>query len=299
MANRGLARLIAVQTVFAGVFRGDLDIDDQVAYVAENFSIVEDKETLDYALKIVKGVFDNKDKIDEILRGAVVKTSLENVYAIDLSILRCALFELLFSKDEKIPPRVVLDEYIELAKFLSNDSSRRFVNGVLASIYENVKDGDSADGEEDVVGEDNRIGFMVYKIVDGVVYVLMIYDRFYFWTLPKGRVLDGESHEDVIVRKAKEEIGLDIEKGSIGEKIGDTQYVYRDPERGLIRVNVDYYLVEYNGAMEDVSVGNKKSVLDVKFFDVEELADLRVYDDIIRVLNSGLEYISEHGSNRE
>lgn len=83
--------------------------------------------------KKVKEILASLKKIDELIKKAAPARPIEKINRIDLAILRQAVYELMF-EDSKVPPKVVLDEAIELAKEFGSDSSYSFVNGVLGKL---------------------------------------------------------------------------------------------------------------------------------------------------------------------
>ena len=84
---------------------------------------------------IIKGVVENERKIDRLIKKAAPEWPLAQIARVDLVCLRIALFELYIAK--KVPPKVAIDEAIELAKEFGSEQSGKFVNGVLGTI---VKD---------------------------------------------------------------------------------------------------------------------------------------------------------------
>ncbi|MBI2622035.1 transcription antitermination factor NusB [Candidatus Microgenomates bacterium] len=82
----------------------------------------------------VKKIIANLTKIDTIIREAASEFPIDKINKIDLVILRLAIYELLFEAKE--PPRVIIDEAVELGKEFGGDTSSSFVNGVLGKIYE-------------------------------------------------------------------------------------------------------------------------------------------------------------------
>lgn len=81
---------------------------------------------------LAQKVIDNEKKIDALISSAAPQWPLANLNKIDLAILRLAVYEL---ENEDTPPKVVIDEAVELAKEYGGDSSSSFVNGVLGTIY--------------------------------------------------------------------------------------------------------------------------------------------------------------------
>lgn len=90
--------------------------------------------------KLTKIIFLNKDRIDKTIQEAAPEFSIDKINKVDLAILRLAIFELLVEKKE--PPKVIIDEAIELAKEYSGDTGPSFINGALGKVilYESSKD---------------------------------------------------------------------------------------------------------------------------------------------------------------
>lgn len=91
------------------------------------------QEVSDFSIVLVKGVATNIEKIDPLIKKYVKNWEIERMAAIDRNILRMACFELLFL--EEVPPKVAINEAIELAKRFGDVDSPRFINGVLDKIY--------------------------------------------------------------------------------------------------------------------------------------------------------------------
>lgn len=92
------------------------------------------------AQKIVNGVQNNLSQIDLIIQKAAPSWPIEKMNILDRNILRIGVYELIFEKDDPTPPRAVINEAIELAKSFSSDNSSKFVNGILATIYQELKE---------------------------------------------------------------------------------------------------------------------------------------------------------------
>ena len=98
-----------------------------------------------YAVELVRGVEDNREEVDALIRKYADRWSLERMPVIDRNLLRMAVFELAHRPD--VPVAVAISEAVELAKRYSTDDSGRFVNGMLGRIAEVVRDlGDSGPG---------------------------------------------------------------------------------------------------------------------------------------------------------
>ncbi len=133
---RHFARLLAIQTFFSENF--DLNTNRKKHSLKDLKEINEmgdyDKELFK---KIIEGVRENKSEIDEKISKYAPQWSLEQIKKVDLEILRIAIYEGFVAKIT--PPKVAIDEAIELAKELSGEASDKFVNGVLGAIYEKDK----------------------------------------------------------------------------------------------------------------------------------------------------------------
>ncbi|GAB4350582.1 MAG: N utilization substance protein NusB [Candidatus Abyssubacteria bacterium] len=85
---------------------------------------------------LVKGAVANRERIDMMISSTLKNWSLERLNAVDRAILRCAVFELMYMPD--IPPKVTINEAVEIAKAYGTDESGSFINGVLDNIRERV-----------------------------------------------------------------------------------------------------------------------------------------------------------------
>ena len=88
-----------------------------------------------FVVYLVNGVLKNREKIDKLIEKCAPEWPLEQVTVTDRNILRLGIFELVFGNYEEVPPKVAINEAIELAKTYGGESSGRFVNGVLGTIY--------------------------------------------------------------------------------------------------------------------------------------------------------------------
>lgn len=96
---------------------------------------LDDKE---FPKKLVQAVLDNLEKLDSIIAKAASEWPIEQINIVDRNILRLGLYELLFANREEVPPKVAINESIELAKTFGGESSGRFVNGVLGTVYREI-----------------------------------------------------------------------------------------------------------------------------------------------------------------
>ncbi len=135
MANRHLARTIALQTLYEWDFnqqKSDLTqlVKRDIAEFAPEF---EDQQ---FSEHLVKHVLEHLPKLDAKIRQYAPEWPLEQITVIDRNVLRIGIYELLFSED--IPPKVAINEAIELAKTFGGPSSGKFINGVLGTIFKSL-----------------------------------------------------------------------------------------------------------------------------------------------------------------
>lgn len=137
MSNRHLARTIAMQTLFNWDFMGkqECDLDSLIESNFSNFAPNFDDKG--FVKNLVKGVQDNIKEIDKHIIKYATEWPLDQITTVDRNILRVGIYELVL--DDEIPPKVAIDEAIEVAKTFGGESSGKFVNGVLGAIYRDIE----------------------------------------------------------------------------------------------------------------------------------------------------------------
>jgi transcription antitermination protein NusB len=135
MANRHLSRTIAMQTLFVWDF--SKKSKDLKKIVKENFSnFAPGFDDSSFVDELVFGVCNNIEKIDTYIKKYAPEWPIDQITLVDRNVLRLGIYELVFS--ENIPPRVAINEAIEVAKNFGGESSGKFINGVLGSIYSDM-----------------------------------------------------------------------------------------------------------------------------------------------------------------
>ena len=146
MSNRHLARTIALQTLFEWDFKGHKksDLDEIIQYNYKAFA----PEFGDHSFtdKIIRGVTDHLGEIDEYIKKFAPEWPLEQITNVDRNILRIGVYELVFDPD--IPSKVAINEAIEVAKNFGGESSGKFVNGVLGSIFKSIGPAQKSEDKE-------------------------------------------------------------------------------------------------------------------------------------------------------
>jgi len=128
--NRHLSRVIIMQTLYEYDFRPEVDLSSIKVRNIENYNEDADVEFIDGSIKII---FDNLKEIDAQIVKAAPEWPLDQISLIDKTILRVAIGEILYSED--VPPKVAINEAVELGKTFGGENSSKFINGVLGTVY--------------------------------------------------------------------------------------------------------------------------------------------------------------------
>jgi len=96
-------------------------------------------EDLNFVRQLADGVTKHLAEIDNIIEKAAPEWPVSQIPLIDRNVLRIGLFELLYSNKEEVPPKVAINEAIELAKSFSGQVSGKFINGVLGTVYKQLE----------------------------------------------------------------------------------------------------------------------------------------------------------------
>ena len=127
--KRRKARIAALKPLFE-VDSVDHSPDHILERQLEEHSLPDD--AAEFARHLVRGVMENYERLDEVIRKNAPAWPLEQVAAVDRNILRLAIYEIVI--DNKVPMRAAINEAIELAKEFGGEASPKFVNGVLGSV---------------------------------------------------------------------------------------------------------------------------------------------------------------------
>ncbi|OGE81698.1 MAG: transcription antitermination factor NusB [Candidatus Doudnabacteria bacterium RIFCSPLOWO2_02_FULL_48_8] len=135
MANRHLSRTIAMQSLY------EWDFNDRVRPLADitQHNVKQFAPGLDdpaFIFDLISGVEKNLPEIDKIITDTAPEWPLDQITVVDRNILRLGIYELMFAKE--VPPKVAINEAVELGKAFGGESSGKFVNGVLGTLYKNL-----------------------------------------------------------------------------------------------------------------------------------------------------------------
>ncbi len=147
MANRHLSRSIAMQCLYEWDFnnKNSERIEEIIQKNIQEFG--PGMEEIDFVRSLVENTIKNIAQIDPLIEKCAPEWPLEQVTLVDRNILRLGIYELLFGNYEEVPPKVAINESIELAKSFGGESSGRFINGVLGTIYRELGEPMKNDGK--------------------------------------------------------------------------------------------------------------------------------------------------------
>jgi transcription antitermination factor NusB len=134
MGKRHRARELAIQVLFQMEYTPG-DPGESFDRVCESFGPPKDVRA--YSREVVAGVWEKKADLDRLIRRSSKNWRMERMSRVDRNILRIAIYEVLYRKD--VPPKVSIDEAVELGKQYGSEESGAFINGILDHIYNELK----------------------------------------------------------------------------------------------------------------------------------------------------------------
>lgn len=303
MANRHLSRSVVLQTLFE-VDASELPREQAHEALARNVHEFAQRNSDDvFVTATLDGVLGKKKELDRVIEKAAPGWPIDRIAPVDRNILRLGLYELLFGDRAQVPAKVAINEAIELAKQFSGESSGKFVNGVLGTIYKELGEpGKEEQGKHprrnEVRFEDLPVeklaGAVVYAKDDkGIFHIALVHDIFGHWTLPKGSI---EEEEDIMVcatRAIKEEIGLDV---VIEDSIGFNEYVTMHPEKWKVRKQVSYFLA--TSPYRALELEKKSGLDDARWFRLKDILSVNFYEDILPVVTNAVKILAGKQSKK-
>jgi len=311
MSNRHLSRSIVLQSLFEWDFarqetggpvspnggRGDIfPIFER--NITEFAPGTNDRPFME---ALLRRVLEKKKDLDTLIEKAAPDWPIDKISPVDRNILRIGLAELLFADRKEVPPKVAINEAIELAKTFGGENSGRFINGVLGAVYKEMGEPGKNDQPKpkkkygdvplDKLPVEQLAGAVVYARHKKDIYLALVHDVFGHWTLTKGHLDEGETHEKCLIRKVPLELGVPIK---IKEPIGDNSYSTFHPEKGKIKKEISYFLAE--APYQELTLENKKEqggLDDVRWFKLSDIFDLNFYDDILPIVTKAITKLAE------
>jgi len=139
MHKRRKAREVALQLLY-GLDTQEGAVSETIALFWKNFDNTSDEmseEVRKFADELVEGTWKNLKKIDDLISSNSENWTIGRMSRVDKSILRMAVYELLFCPD--IPPKVTLNEAIDLGKIYGSENSGAFINGILDALFDKAE----------------------------------------------------------------------------------------------------------------------------------------------------------------
>jgi len=137
MASRHLSRSIVLQSLYEWDFYNKKpNLRDIVERDIKDFG--PGLEELSFIYRLSEGIEKHINELDKIIEKAAPEWPIAQISMIDRNVLRIGLFELLYEDKKEVPPKVAINESIELAKTFSGPTSGKFINGVLGTVYKQI-----------------------------------------------------------------------------------------------------------------------------------------------------------------
>lgn len=139
MASRHLSRSIVLQSLYEWDFYNKTPVlKDILERNIKDFG--PGLEDVKFIWKIADDVVNHMPELDKIIEKAAPEWPIAQISIIDRNVLRIGLSELLYADKEEVPPKVAINEAIELAKTFAGQTSGKFINGVLGTVYKQLEE---------------------------------------------------------------------------------------------------------------------------------------------------------------
>ena len=189
MANRHLSRSIVLQSLFEWDMTGHKSesVEDVLARNIAEFAPGLNDST--FMAELLKNVLAKQPELDLIIEKAAPAWPIDRISPVDRNVLRIGLFELLFGDRGEVPPKVAINEAIELAKTFGGENSGKFVNGVLGAVYKEIGEPGKEETSQSKDKRNTAIdpatlpleqlgGAVVYAKHEGDIYLALVHDLF-------------------------------------------------------------------------------------------------------------------------
>lgn len=289
MAQRHLSRSIVLQTLFEWDFNNKNSEEAMEIFFRDVEEFAPGVGDTSFMENLIKGVLQKQKDLDLIIEKAAPDWPIDKISVIDRNILRIGLYELLFADRSQVPPKVAINEAIELAKTFGGETSSKFVNGVLGAVYKELGEPGKEETSKDKKKNNNHnvpieylVGAVVYAKEGEDIYLALVHDVFGHWTLSKGHI-EGKDPDSEVVKVIEEEITLPI---TVKDKLGGNEYITHHPEKGKIKKNVTYYLAE--APFVEIKLTKTGGLDDAKWFKLGDILDLNFYNDILPIVTKAI-----------
>ena len=301
MSNRHLSRSIILQTLFEWDFEGQKEGEIFPIFERTISEFAPGTNDRPFMNNLLRRVLEKKKDLDILIEKAAPEWPIDKISVVDRNILRIGLAELLFADRQEVPPKVAINEAIELAKTFGGETSGRFINGVLGAVYKEMGEPGKFDVSKakkkygnvptDKLPVERLAGAVVFARHEGDIYLALVHDVFGHWTLTKGKLEGRENEEEGLCREAQEELGIPVK---VLERLGENSYSTYHPEKGKILKHVDYFLAE--ASFQELTLEKKEKqggLDDVRWFKLADILDLNLYDDILPIVTKAIQKLAE------
>lgn len=138
MGSRHLSRSIVMQSLYEWDFYGQKPKDLKKIVERNIKEFGPGLEEVGFIWSLIKGITSHLPQLNKIIEKAAPEWPIDKITIVDRNVLRIGLYELLYENKEEVPPKVAINEAIELAKSFGGESSGKFINGVLGTIYKEM-----------------------------------------------------------------------------------------------------------------------------------------------------------------
>lgn len=285
MSNRHLARTLVLQTLFQWDFNQKTENAHQLlAFNQKEFAA--DLDDQGFAEKLLDSIIEKNKELDQLIAAHAPEWPLEQITPLDRNVLRIGIYELKFAPD--IPPKVAINEAIELAKTYSGQSSGKFINGVLGSIYKQMQEGGEKKDLESDPPREYSAGGVVFRREGEAYKFALVLDAYGKWTFPKGHIEIAEDQEKAAIREIEEETGLGhaLSHGYLGS----IDIKVNEPNKRPVPKTVHYYLIETTD--KDFVVTAEPEIKEAKWMDQAEALKLISYENAREIFKAALKKLN-------
>jgi N utilization substance protein B len=285
MSNRHLARTLVLQSLFQWDFNQQ---SENIHQILENNKkeFAPDFEDQNFSESLLNKVIDHLKDIDGLIKKFAPEWPIEQITLVDRNVLRMGIYELKLAGD--IPPKVAINEAIELAKTYSGESSGKFVNGVLGSVFKAMQEKGEKKEFESEMPREYSAGGVVYRQGGDDYRFILVLDAYGKWTFPKGHVEEKEDQAKAAEREVGEEVGVKIIK-NLGH-LGSIDIKVNEPSKRPVPKTVNYYLLET--ADTKLKVTTAPEVKDAKWVSQQEALEIISYENAKEIFQNALKKLN-------
>jgi len=285
MSNRHLARTLVLQSLFQWDFNEQKEnLHQLLEHNKKEFADGFDDQG--FAKELTENIAGKISEIDGMIKKYAPEWPLEQITTVDRNVLRIGIFELKFA--QAIPPKVAINEAIELAKAYGGESSGKFVNGVLGSVFKDMQTvGEKKEFETEPEREFSA-GGVVYRQDNDDYQFALILDAYDKWTFPKGHIEKNEDREKAALREVAEEIGLTKTK-NLGY-LDSIEIKVKEPGKRPVPKTVYYYLIKAED--RELNITKEPEVKEAKWLNQEEALKIIGYENAKNIFKAALKKLN-------